>query len=516
MNNKESGFTLLELIIAVGLAAILVTIATAAYVGYQRSTETVDALATVSIMRERFAIARSQNSEQLVVCDESLVRPGDLKNDFMAVSIAALPLDEADLTAGFGAAVTVSATVDKDGMTGIEATKSLHDELVGQGAEVRGAVLSDSIVSFSVLVTSKTQPYCDSGASISALASQQSKPTPTQVAIAPPTATLTLSAQQDVFNTGSDGRALVEKLDTGGDMDALTLEFSVVGKEGGSATASTGPVIFNYGTNSNNNLVSAWRPSNFTIAIQGKDYASGIDLTDGKSHRVTTSWDSATGSLNVFDNGVLAKSFDNVSPGAALAGNGYLVLGQKMNNPATQSGWNAGEHYSGQIFGASLATEVFSDTQIAAAPLYAHAKNLVADIRSQGGTMSDVTGRHSVQVQGSPVISKVDVNTDLALIPPGSAVKVSASAKSGGGDYQVSSMMLSGLGTLTISDTAGHTGTGRVNITNWDTDSLSIALPAGFSQNVTLQLVVVATSAKGAALIGNASTELRMASLPTP
>jgi len=523
MDKRQNGFTTMELVIASGLVGILAVVGAVTYIGYQRSSETVDALATISIMRERLAVLHSTNSEKLMVCDDSVVRPGDLENDYMALSISALTLEDADPSAGYGGGVVVAATADKDGGSGVAAVRTLHDELVGEGAEVRGAVLTDSVASFSVLITPKGTPYCQppalavaSGSATStpaaSAASTSSATSPTVPDPALPRVSLAISVQQEVFDTGADGRAVVRRMDTGGNMDAMTLEFSVVGTAGGSRTAGSGPVIFNYGTTANNNLVSAWRPSNFTIALQGKNYPSDIDLTDGNSHRVTISWDAGTGALKVFDNGVLKKEFADVSSNAPIPGDGYLVLGQKMNDPGSQSGWRAGEHYAGQIFGASLATKTYSDADIAAAPLYSRSGDLVTDIRSQGGTMVDVTGNQTVAMQGNPSVSTVNVNTDLALVPPGATVKVTPSAAPGDNRSRITSINLMGLGGLTITDRTGRSSTGNTDVTDWDLGSLSIKLPAGFSNNVTLRAIVGATTDENKVLLASAEAVLRMSS----
>lgn len=308
----------------------------------------------------------------------------------------------------------------------------------------------------------------------------------------PPIIELTLSAEQQIMNTGTDGRAVVTGLQTGGDMKGLTLEFSVVGNAGGSATATSGPVIFNYGTQSNNNAISAWRPSNFTIALGGTDYATGINIADGSNHRVTIGWDSATGVLKVFDNGKPVKQFDNVSQGSAVPGMGHLVIGQKMNNPASGDGWNAGEHYSGQVFGTTLSTHVYSDQEIAGAPLYARNQNIVADLRNQGSGMIDLTGQHRVSMQGDFSTSKVQVDTGLALIPPGSEVSISVKAQPGDNDSQLTSLTLSGLGSLTVTD-GTNSGSGSVDITNWNQSQIRMTLPSGLASNTTIKLQAVAS-----------------------
>ena len=312
-----------------------------------------------------------------------------------------------------------------------------------------------------------------------------------QSVLDPPNVSLTLSAAQQILDTGTDGRAIVDRLNTGGDMREMTLEFSVVGRQGGSATASTGPVIFNYGTNGNNNVISAWRPSNFTVAIHGKDYATGINIADGNNHRVTVSWESATGTLRVFDNGKSVKTFNDVGTGASVPGNGHLVIGQKMNSPGSRSGWTAGEHYNGQVFGSTFSNHHYSEQEISSAPIYAQGQGIIADLRSQGGSMRDLTGNHQVDMQGRYRTSTVDVDTALALIPPGSEVKITVSASPHQSDGKIASLTLNGLGSLTLTD-GTNSGRGNVNITGWDLSQLRINLPPGFSGNQDLTLKAVA------------------------
>ena len=62
-----------------------------------------------------------------------------------------------------------------------------------------------------------------------------------------------------------------------------------------------------------------------TVALQGRDYDTGLNVVDGKTHRVTVGWDSATGRLAVYDNGVLVRSFADVSKGVEIKGGGSMV-----------------------------------------------------------------------------------------------------------------------------------------------------------------------------------------------
>lgn len=109
------------------------------------------------------------------------------------------------------------------------------------------------------------------------------------------------------------------------------------------------------------------------------------------------------------------KTMPNVAKGNVVPGNGHAVIGQKMNTPGTINGWNTGEHYEGQIFGASLATKSLHPTDIARAPLYTatRAEGLAMDVRSQGGAMVDNMG-HPVQMQGNVNVQSAAVDTALA------------------------------------------------------------------------------------------------------
>ena len=583
---QSRGYSLIELLTAAGILAVLLLITFALYRNYMTESRTTDALnAMKAVELEIRAPARMTGG--LHHCDNSLVSAQNLKSDYLTLGISHAPNDMSNPNSalGYAAVLMVSADVATNGGDGVAVAKLFHEEMKTQrSGDVIGDVVTDSAVAFALRLSPPGEPYCDlalattTGSPATATSAVNRPPiagkdiklgstaedTPVAIntaqlinasfdvdldsltvtaisaangtvtgdstsgytytpakdfhgdnvtltyeisdgqdssrgtalidvtsVIDEPVAKLTLSAAQQIMNTGTNGRAIVNNLQTGGNMNGITLEFSVVGRQGGDAAATSGPVIFNYGTQSDNNAISAWRPSNFTIAPGGHDYATGINIADGNNHRVTTSWSSATGVLKVFDNGVLVKTFNDVHKNQEVAGNGHLVIAQKMNNPGSGGGWNANEHYSGQVFGATLSTHVYSDQEIAGAPLYARKQNIVADLRNEGGSLQDLTGQHRVEMQGDHSTSTVDVDTALALIPPGSEVRLQVSAQAGDTDSQVESIQLSGLGSLTLSD-GSRSGSGTVDITNWNLGSLKIALPAGFSNNQTLTLSVSA------------------------
>lgn len=600
----QRGFTLVEAMLAAGIAALILSIALPTYNNYMANSRTVDAINTLEALSLEIR-APAKASRYLKACDASLVSAENLKSKYLSLSILPIPNDLSDPNGpkGFAAGVNVMAKIDTQGEVGVEVAKRFYEEIKnGRADSLIDGTMTDSAVAYAIRLSDPGIPFCDtvntrlsasSGTSSPGSISTGSKSsTPSASNRAPvagknidlgktkedtpiainagalvaaswdpdgdtltvisisvssgsisgdsssgfeyspssdfhgddvqlsfeisdgnatasgtalidvtsvvdtPTASLVISAAQQVLDTGTTGRAVVSGLQTGGDMQAVTLEFSVVGKQGGSASASTGPVIFNYGTQTNNNAISAWRPSNFTVAIAGKDYASGINIADGTNHRVTLGWESATGVLKIFDNGVLVKTFTGVAKGGTVPGMGHLVIGQKMNNPASGGGWNAGEHYSGQVFSTTLSTHAYSDQEISQAPVYTRNQGIVADIRNQGAGMQDQTGTHQVGMQGDFSSSRVQVDTALALIPPNSEVRLEVTTAAGDADGQITAITISGLGALTLTD-GSNAGSGTVDVTNWNLSALRINLPVGFTDNV--QLTLSATSSDGLA-----------------
>jgi hypothetical protein len=206
---------------------------------------------------------------------------------------------------------------------------------------------------------------------------------------------------------------------------------------------------------------------------------------------VTISWDSATGVLKVFDNGRLVKTENDVLKGQAVAGDGHLVIGQKMNQPRSGGGWNANEHYSGQVFGTTLATHVYTDSEIAGAPLYSQSQGIVADLRNEGGALQDMTGRHTVAMQGNYSTTTQPVDTALALIPPGAEVRFGIRAAAGDSDSLLQSIELGGISGFNITDGV-NSGTGTVDVTTWNLSAIRAQMPAGFKSNPSITLKVTA------------------------
>ncbi|MFT7685264.1 MAG: prepilin-type N-terminal cleavage/methylation domain-containing protein [Candidatus Azotimanducaceae bacterium] len=597
-HSQQNGFTMIELLIVAIVSGILMTLAATVYSGYIVQTETVE-LVNAYKATELEVRAPARTSSGLRVCDNSLVAVENLANSYVQLSIQAIPNDPLDPASdqGYGAALRVTATLDQQGTNGLAIASAFYKEASGSR---RQGVISDSVVTFDVLLSVPGRPYCEHLTKVATTSATPALTAGTTAATAgltgttpgainrapvasnnivlgstaedtaikidsnkllsasydpdgdtltitrvtaasgsitgnaasgytytpaadfngqgvkisfevsdgtltghgqaaldvtpvvdPPTLSLSMTAAQQVLRTGGSGRAVIPRVDTGGDMSALSLEFSVLGHTAGDANAGSGPVIFNYGNSASNNIISAWRPNNLNIAFLSKGYDAHVDLTDGANHRVTISWSSSTGDLKIFDNGVLTATHHNVATGQQLPGNGYAVVGQKMNRPASQDGWNTGEHYGGQIFGTTMVTEARTDSQIAQQPLYTTSRSdgLVLDLRTQGTSMTD-SAANPVQMQGDFGVDLVAVDTDMALVPPGSRVTLSVQVNPLDSDSTVQSVKLQGLpSAVQISDSSGHSGSGNVDITQWDLGAIALSLPPSLKTNLSIILI---------------------------
>ena len=214
---------------------------------------------------------------------------------------------------------------------------------------------------------------------------------------------------QDVYvRPAGDGR-----LDTDGDLSAFTLDMSFVG-DGNipAASGGAGPVMFNYGDASNgHNAFSLWNPRSLSVAVAGKNYDTGLNVVDGQTHRVTTTWDGTKGTLDVYDNGQLVKSFSDVAQGQKLAGNGFMVVAHKGEPGA----YSTSEAFNGQVFHASFANKAVSAQQ-AANPLHQSLdkdSGLLTDMRVEGSSIVDKTGRQQVVSGGGVSASVTGVDARL-------------------------------------------------------------------------------------------------------
>lgn len=392
---RSRGFTLMEIIIAVAIVALLAAIALPGYQLYMSRARATEVVAKFDALRSGLGADVAQGGSGL--CQALVQRAGssNLSDPHVVMSVQLEQLGSGAALA-YRPVLSICARESKQGRLGVGIARGVHDDLVHTGVVEPGAVLTDSTVSFALALTDRAKASCQ--------VAYSSGLTPCGDVLA----AVMQFAGPDTFVRPAGGR-----LNTNGPLDAFTLEMSFIG-DGSVAAASggQGPVMFNYGDSSNShNAISLWNPRSLTVALSGRDYDTGVNLVDGKTHRVTVSWDKATGVLSVYDNGAVVKSFSGVSQGQAIAGNGMMVLAHKANSDS--GGYNPREAFAGQIFHTSLANVAVGADRVGQ-PLnqvLAGSPNLLTDLRAQGSAIRDTTGRHQVESGGvTTVMTGVDAS----------------------------------------------------------------------------------------------------------
>jgi prepilin-type N-terminal cleavage/methylation domain-containing protein len=391
MNRNSHGFTLLELMVVVSIIAIIAGMAVAGYQYYTEKAAGTELIEQYDALRGQVvADAQSLGIDPCVDPPQSLIPKQALYNEH-----AELAIFKVDLGNSKPLVLQINASVAAEGKHNVAIARAAHDVLNRSNVIVPGAVVNDSAVSFLALLTNTP---C-TGMQLAAGGPGQTGPGQAVQPVQPKImAELMKFSGSDVYvRPAGDGR-----LDTDGDLEALTLDMSFIG-DGSipAASGGQGPVMFNYGDASNgHNAFSLWNPRSLTVAIGGKNYDTGLDVVDGQTHRVTTSWDGSTGTLDVYDNGQRVKSFSGVAQGQKLAGNGFMTVAHK-GEPGQYS---PGEAFNGQVFHASLAN-VAASAQQAANPLHQSLdkdSGLLTDMRVEGSQIVDRTGRQQL-VTGSGV-----------------------------------------------------------------------------------------------------------------
>jgi prepilin-type N-terminal cleavage/methylation domain-containing protein len=388
-NYRVKGFSLIELAIVMGIIAILAAAAIFGYQYYTARAASTELVELYDALRQQVvADAEGQGLDPCIDPPLSLVPNQALYNEH-----AELDIFKADLGNAKPLVLQINANVADEGPRNVAITRAAYDIMSRSNLIVPGAVANDSAVSFLALLTSTP---CTGMQLAAGGTSQSIKPVQPKLM-----AEVMKFSGSDVYvRPAGDGR-----LDTDGDLSAFTLDMSFIGD--GSipqASGGAGPVMFNYGDASNaHNAFSLWNPHSLSVAVAGKNYDTGLNVADGQTHRVTTTWDGTRGTLDVYDNGQLVKSFTGVSQGQTLKGNGFMTVAHKGEPGA----YSNSEAFNGQVFHASFAN-VGVTAQQAANPLHESvdkSSGLLSDIRVEGSQIVDRTGRQQVVSGGTSVES---------------------------------------------------------------------------------------------------------------
>jgi prepilin-type N-terminal cleavage/methylation domain-containing protein len=394
---RRSGFTLVEIMVVMAIIGILGALAVVLYSQYVTRARASDIVVKYDGARSK-AGANIAGDTIVERCDEVLNSLGPLTMDDDYARLSYLfEADNDGRQAGYRPVMTVCARAAKQGAQSVKITRAAHDELAKRVTVENGAVLTESIVSYALPLTPKGKVVC-----MTPVTSNN------YTACGDVIASVMKFSGSNTYVRPAGGR-----LDTGGPLRQFSLDMSFIG-DGSipAASGGQGPVMFNYGDASNShNAISLWNPRSLTVAIMGKDYDTGLNVVDGNTHRVTTTWDGATGTLKVYDNGKEVKSFSGVYQGGSIPGGGFMTVAHK-GEPGQYS---ASESFAGQVFHTSFANVAVSAQQ-ATNPLNQGVdrnSGMLADFRAQGGQVVDTTGRNKVETGG---VTTVQTGVDSGLV----------------------------------------------------------------------------------------------------
>jgi prepilin-type N-terminal cleavage/methylation domain-containing protein len=148
MNNNSSGFTLLELMMALVVIAVLAGIAVTGYRGYSARAASTELVALYDSLREQ-AVANAASSG-MDLCNDppmSLVSAPGLDSPYAELSIV-----KVDLNYAKPLGLHIVADVHKNGVHATDITRAAYDVLNKSHHVAPKHVINDSVVSFTAML----------------------------------------------------------------------------------------------------------------------------------------------------------------------------------------------------------------------------------------------------------------------------------------------------------------------------------------------------------------------------
>jgi|GEM_PF-5789124 len=132
-----------------------------------------------------------------------------------------------------------------------------------------------------------------------------------------------MSSGQSGLSFDGTGAAILSGY-SGMPSDAFTIEVEFA------TTATNDSTTFSYARPGQYNEIILFDMADLKVYIGGRAVDTNLAFNDGAEHRLSVTWDSASGDVSVYDNGELAYS-GSLQRGYSLTDGGTLVLGQEQD-----------------------------------------------------------------------------------------------------------------------------------------------------------------------------------------
>lgn len=400
------------------IIALLAAVALPLYSSYLARSQASELVLKYDAIRTNVQVA-AKTSDVQVACATlaNTVHAANLRSDDAQLAVNFEPV-----SGGYTPVLTLCASLVNQGRHGVEVTREAHGLLSRNSAISPGAVIGDSAVSFSVKLAGDSAlctvppPLGSAKAACGAAsgpthngggttvvpmpgkspASGASAPVgPASAPAVPasnPAATTQNGATRSTCTPGPAGSVNREvmrfsgsghvvnsaQLNTQGDMSGFSAEVTITG----SANNDPEATLMSYDTARAFTGFGLFAPQSLRVEIGPMAYNTGVNVEDGKTHRLTVSWQQAGGTLVLYDNGREVWRRQGVNSGGTVAGNGNLMIGEDD----VSASWGPGTYvhgYTGSIVNVALSNQVASAAQVASGPLHSvfQASNgLVTDV----------------------------------------------------------------------------------------------------------------------------------------
>ena len=190
-NEKQAGFTLIEMLIVVAIIGILATIATVGYQRYTARARGVEIIEKYDAIRASVAIEGTQNSNP----DDCAELAKGLNSSNLADPYATLSYGFQAVSGGWPVLV-VCAQAGSQGVLGVQTARGVYDTMRSDSVIESGAVLTETLVSFAMRLTSDDAPLCKKSVSPTTVACNGAAVSKPVTAVATATTTAACPAGQ--------------------------------------------------------------------------------------------------------------------------------------------------------------------------------------------------------------------------------------------------------------------------------------------------------------------------------